>query len=317
VLALGPHLRVNGRPAEPGWPQLLLGGIPGNGLGLPLSADLACSVASKLVPTAPGRQTLVAAGSADSEGIALPFRLLWRLFPAARALSVPSRFAVVALLSLAVLAAAGLHHVQETLARRGPHWATGAVCILAPFLILTESAALPYPTFATRVPLFYHRLRAEPGDFAIVEVPLSDEIREWQYYQTTHQKRLFTGHVSRLPAEAYRVIRGNALLAACWWTKNVTGGPALEVGTWDARQLVDSDTQAQLRAAHRALVACGARYLVEHDDLLTPTDRTRLKTLTQEVLRLRCVWDELGLRAYELAPTFGDAAGPGDVSPGR
>jgi hypothetical protein len=76
------------------------------------------------------------------------------------------------------------------------------------FLLSFEHLAIPLPLTDARVPDFYYSLAQEPGDFAILEIPLGGrnsfgvlgaEQTQIQYYQSVHQKRLLGGNISRNP----------------------------------------------------------------------------------------------------------------------
>jgi hypothetical protein len=121
-------------------------------------------------------------------------------------LRVPTRFSVLVVLTVAVLAAHGVAAVQQwlTTARRR----TVAVIVLGG-LVLAEHAAGAVPLTALPVPAPYERLGREAGRFILLRLPLG-----WDsagpagvfdsrdlYYQTIHGKRLIGGYLSRVPAD--------------------------------------------------------------------------------------------------------------------
>ena len=68
---------------------------------------------------------------------------------------------------------------------------------------LLEFCIVPFPTTpASRHP-FHDQLTAEPGDFAILELPIEPFALRPQYWQTSHEKRLVYGHVSRVPEDRF------------------------------------------------------------------------------------------------------------------
>lgn len=139
----------------------------------------------------------------------LPFILL-HYIPFFKGNRYPSRFVVLLMLCLAILAAWGLAWLLARLARRtdsGAKVMAGiALCLLA-----FESLSVPLPLSKLAVPAIYHRIAQEPGDFAILELPLGwrngfritgaqhNVIMYQQFYQTVAQKRLLGGNTSRNP----------------------------------------------------------------------------------------------------------------------
>jgi hypothetical protein len=150
----------------------------------------------------------------DLDGLAvnvpLPFLLL-HYIPVVKANRVPNRFSVVLMLALAVLAGFGAYWLlrQATRIRRP----TGTVVLAAGGLLLSgallfEHWPAPLPLTDARIPPVYEQVAAEPGDFAILQLPLGwrnsfgvqgVESTQTQYYQSYHHKRLLSGNISRNP----------------------------------------------------------------------------------------------------------------------
>jgi len=142
--------------------------------------------------------------------VPLPFILLHYL-PVVKANRVPNRFSVVLMLALAVLAGFGLHWLFHKLAdSRRPAWRAlllpGGLLLAA--LLVFEHWSVPLPLTDARIPPVYEQVAAEPGDFAILQLPLGwrnsfgvqgAENTRTQYYQTYHHKRLLSGNISRNP----------------------------------------------------------------------------------------------------------------------
>jgi hypothetical protein len=137
--------------------------------------------------------------------VPLPFILL-HYIPIVKANRVPNRFSVVLMLALAVLAAFGAYWLLKKL-RRSQVLAVGGSVLLAG-LIVFEHWSVPLPLTEARIPPVYEQVAAEPGDFAILQLPLGwrnsfgvqgSESTQAQYYQTYHQKRLLSGNISRNP----------------------------------------------------------------------------------------------------------------------
>ncbi len=120
----------------------------------------------------------------------------------------PGRFAVVALLSLAVLAAL----VLTRLARARSRWGVLASAV-ALLLVLAESLPAGFvPTLPAAIPAAYDAIAADHDPGAVLEVPLQwrtglgnygdwdGEHTVFMYYATRHQRPLAGGVVSRYPA---------------------------------------------------------------------------------------------------------------------
>jgi hypothetical protein len=80
--------------------------------------------------------------------------------------------------------------------------------LLAVFL-LAEHLAVPLPTTDATIPAVYRQIAAEPGDFAVMQLPLGwrnsfgvlgSEQTNLQYFQTAHGKPMLGGNISRAPA---------------------------------------------------------------------------------------------------------------------
>lgn len=138
-----------------------------------------------------------------------PFALISRL-PFFSGNRYPSRYSVMLLLCVAVLAAIGVARLLARRQLRAPYgqWGLAAGLIV---LLLVEHLSIPLPLSDFRIPPIYQRLAAEPGDFAVLELPTgwrngarvlgkSDIlIMMQQWYQTTHGKRRLGGNTSRNP----------------------------------------------------------------------------------------------------------------------
>ena len=143
-----------------------------------------------------------------SQGVTfpLPFSLL-HYIPFLKANRVPNRFSVILGLSLAVLVGYG---VFALLRKAGPGGRVlrGAVAVALLAVVLFDQVSVPLPLTDARVPGPYQGIAAEPGDFAVLEIPMGwrhsfgtvgAERTQLQYYQSAHGKRLLAGNTSRAP----------------------------------------------------------------------------------------------------------------------
>jgi len=179
--------------------------------------------------------------------VPLPYRLIgWT--PVVRSLRVPERFNILVGLCLAMVGGVA----AKDLLHRLPWGLRGRVALILGTLILLEYWAWPFPTTPSDVPAFYHRLAAEPGDFAILEVPMGNDLSKlYMFYQTVHGRPTVTGHVSRRPEAAYAFIRVHQTLRSLWDERRPPS---------DRRLTADVDSFAGV----------GIRYIVVHRDRMGP-----------------------------------------------
>ena len=157
-----------------------------------------------------------------------PYLWLYEHVPGFDGLRVPARFAMVAGLSLAVLAGFGVVTLLETRKRRGA-WIAGLSLIF-----LLEATATPLPMnvvpwdgsafsklprqvdVGPEPPGIYRAVAALPHDAILVELPVGSigyEIR-YTYNSTFHWRRLINGYSGALPVSYTSNVR--ALSRALW-----------------------------------------------------------------------------------------------------
>jgi hypothetical protein len=149
-------------------------------------------------------------------GLPLPFLLMQRL-PFFKGNRYPSRYSALLILSLAVLVGHAVSWISgrpesrvENRESRFPlPFALGP--LLFAILFTLEHLSIPLPLSDMRVPEVYHTIAAEPGDLAVLEVPLAwrngfritgtlhPAFMYAQFYQTVHHKRILGGNTSRNP----------------------------------------------------------------------------------------------------------------------
>ena len=131
--------------------------------------------------------------------IPLPYIILMHIpvFSIARA---PSRWDVLVMLSLAILAGYGLNYISCKARNRSLFKSNkeNIIFIIISCLILFEFLAVPFPMSSAEVPAFYKQLALETDDYAILEVP-GFAAANYMYFQTIHGKKLVNGYVSRTP----------------------------------------------------------------------------------------------------------------------
>ena len=158
-------------------------------------------------------------------------------------------------------------------------------------LIAFEYCPVPFPSTCIEVPPFYLELAREPGDFAILEIPIGRQpAKISMYYQTIHEHPLLDGHISRTPPHAYDFIEGNELLSLLR-QYSVPGheGPFT---------LPFPDVSRQLEA----LAEAGIRYVVFHRDRTSPA----LLAAWQSFVVVNPIYDDDSLVVYRTHPTIGE-----------
>ncbi|GAK50407.1 hypothetical protein U14_01638 [Candidatus Moduliflexus flocculans] len=139
--------------------------------------------------------------SAIYESLPLPYQLLQKL-PLLNIIRIPVRFMALVMLSCGVLAGYACWDIFRRVRFKFVLFLAFAA------IILFEQYREYYFSAPEPVPDFYQQLAQDTDDYAILELtPLFN----WQHsslrsslFQITHQKKLFHGHVSRVPWEKYQ-----------------------------------------------------------------------------------------------------------------
>ena len=157
-------------------------------------------------------------------GLPGPFAMLSQL-PFFSGNRYPSRYSVMLMATVAVLSGFGVAWLLERF--RAPREKSTSL-ILASVVVagafIFEHLAMPLPMSDFRIPSIYARLAAEPGDFAVLELPTgwrngarvlgkSDLlIMMQQWYQTEYGKRRLGGNTSRNPEYKFQYFTQAPLL---------------------------------------------------------------------------------------------------------
>lgn len=127
--------------------------------------------------------------------IELPYRWLMTV-PVVNVSRVPSRFAVLVTLSLAVLSGYGVAALARHGARLFPRTLRLLLAALIA-LILAEQWSVPYPVHALDPPAAYQQLAMLNDGRAVLELPLNLTRSRSLYYQTVHEHPIVGGYLSR------------------------------------------------------------------------------------------------------------------------
>jgi hypothetical protein len=179
--------------------------------------------------------------------VPMPYRLAARLF-VVRLLRFPARFNMFLALPVAVLAAHGATQVLALARRRGKRTAVSLSCLLGA-ATLFEYWSAPIPLEQPQVSPFYVQLAAEPGDFAVLNLPIGpNKSKLYMFAQVTHHHPILQGHTSRLPQGTYAYLDGHP------WLRVLRQYSEMDPGLADVSRQVIS------------LAADGVRYIILHKD---------------------------------------------------
>jgi hypothetical protein len=143
-------------------------------------------------------------------GVPMPYRFIQDFF-LVRVLRFPARFNVFLSLPVAMLAGIGLSFLlgHPRLGRR-PVFLVSLLAIV----ICAEYWSMPYRTLPLHTPEWYDQLAQEPGEFAVLDLPMDRQgvDKNYMFYQINHGRPILQGHVSRLPPEASGFLNSNPFL---------------------------------------------------------------------------------------------------------
>jgi hypothetical protein len=184
-----------------------------------------------------------------------PYLLLYQWAPGFDGLRVPARFIVMLHLAVSVLSGFGLAWLFNRIRSTALRGLLGTAIAL---LVLVEYASFPVnmPSVPTGrdFPPVYTWLSRQPGDFALLELPLPtgpDEVwREaaYVYFSTYHWKKLVNGYSGFFPPGYNRL-----------YLEDLRGFPS----------------EATLKRIHQL----GIRYLIVHSHHYPPAERDKLTAL--------------------------------------
>ena len=192
--------------------------------------------------------------------IPLPYTLLPLALPFLKISRSVSRFDVVVMLSLGVLAAIGLNWLLNRIHQAGYNESVQRLVALGALgLVGLEFWVAPYPMSVPETQPFHYQMAQETEPFAVMDIPMDWDRPANLLYQTVHQKPLVSGYTSRANP-----------LSPAWRT------PVLQAFRYLGPDINSGDTQA---LATTVLNDLGVRYVVVHKSDLPPGDY-RESTLT-------------------------------------
>ena len=298
LVSFGFRLYVFNYPGLPFWLALAAGGPPGAGMEAPIFPHLVQNVSLGLLGGAP--ETMQGAFAVE-----MPWGWLWKIGGPMRLSSAPSRFAQVANLCLAVLAAVGaLRLADRARAKWGKRGAAMALAAAGVVVMLEFLIAPKFPTERSAMYPFYSQLARERDCKAILEVPikrLGDSHN--QRAQTIHGKHLYVGFVSRIPDNAYDFFDAHPLLSKALIVPQ--GGKPRAPRSWLGLALLgerafSSEMLSTYRADLRALSDTGCCYIVIHKGSTEERSLRLAQRLLGHELKLPIALDDRELLVYRI-----------------
>jgi len=156
-------------------------------------------------------------------------------------------------------------------------------------LVVFEYCPIPFPSTRVEVSPFYLELAQEPGDFALLEIPMGRQpAKISMYYQTIHERLLVEGSISRTPPYAYDFIAGNELLSLLpqYSLPDYKGPFAFSF----------PDVSRQLET----LAEAGIRYIVFHRDSTPPA----MLAAWQSFVVVDPIYEDASLVVYHTRPDY-------------
>lgn len=293
-LAYDPH---ESAPSPILWSLALVGALLGGRRVLLWTALALASLVMSLGPFL--RTNDLPAHEQMEMAVRLPFFYLYNHVPLVSMIYRPYRFHALTVLAMAVLAAVAWRSVSQRIPRGG--WTplalfAGALFLVNPLLMqpVLAPAGEPLPLASTEVPAYYQRLKAEPGDFAIMDLPFyglppSLNQSRYIYFQTVHGKKILSTVFIR-PDTVERFLelyRSNSMIR---WLVDAGEGsfPQLRIRGADVDWLLEK----------------GYRYAILHSEFDEPTVNLVNGSERKQLYDLR---QDLGLREL-----FGEPRDEGD-----
>jgi hypothetical protein len=217
-----------------------------------------------------------------------PWALL-RYLPILGLARSPTRFSIVMMLALAVLFATAL----EWIGRQHPRWRPLVLSIAAALLIV-ELVPAPLTLYEATVPHFYDQVAAAPDDTRVLELPtgvrdgtlnVGNFTARTQFYQTSHNKPLIGGYLSRVSKARISQVRDNRVVDA---------------------MITLSENGTVSDAVLESLVEQGSDFVREARIAYVVIDRhrtsERLQDFARRAFRLQFVDQQHGLELYRPTP---------------
>jgi hypothetical protein len=256
-----------------------------------------------------------------STGLPGPFNLLQSL-PFFKGNRYPSRFSVMLILSLSVIAAFALAGIGQWANRQrsiiSSQWSTAnspstiyyILSTIFFLLFLFEHLSIPLPQSDMQSPLPYQIIADTPGDFTVLDIPfawrngfritgaLTTQFMLGQFYQTVHQKKLLQGNTSRNPQFKFQYFTNapliNSLLA-------LETGKTLPPKRWEADRAIAAEILSFFNIKY--IVVRPYQYDKFDGQKNTPVTEQATLPYIEQVLPIEKIHDEATIKIYRVKDT--------------
>ncbi len=234
--------------------------------------------------------------------IPLPYAILMHIpiFSMAR---VPSRWDVLVMLSLAILAGYGLQYIFDITKIKSFNKGNkeNIIFIVMSCLILFEFLAVPFPMSSAKIPAIYEQMAAETDDYAILEIPASST-DHYMYFQTLHGKKLVNGYVSRTPDYALEFTSHTPLISDLMTLSDADTFSRQEgANIWIRDGIMGKKNRTELLFMFNYY---NIKYIIIHKDYLSDHEFSFASNLIHDTLGIEpVVYDRDGLWVYHI-PTY-------------
>lgn len=129
--------------------------------------------------------------------IKMPFYWLIQKAPFIKNARIPSRAAIMLVLSLTILASYGYSYLERRIKNKITKY---IVFGIASCLLLFELYCGKFPQININIPMFYRDIALDKSEYAILDFPINvghAVIEKYMFYQTVHNKKICNGRLSR------------------------------------------------------------------------------------------------------------------------
>jgi hypothetical protein len=145
--------------------------------------------------------------------IPLPYLFFYKFIPGISITGVPTRFTIMVLFCLCILAALGFQYFYQ----RMHNSYKKIFAILVIFIIFMEFISVPFPISRFEIPQFYKDISFEQNNYAIID--LHENPSQVLYYQTIHNKKILEGYVSKKTKESEDFIKNTPVIYNIFYNK--------------------------------------------------------------------------------------------------
>lgn len=210
------------------------------------------------------------------EAVPLPYAFLKEI-PLLGSGRTPMRYALMLHTILPIFAAFAVARLSGSKKR-------GVLVSLIALIIVTIDfyPRLPMGMFEVDHDPFYDMLAADPEEYSICEVPITEWPEPIQYFQTIHKRPILAGMVTYINPASYRFIEATPLVR--------------EMYNWN---VIDESHGAEYyRKGLERLEENNVRYIVFHPKYFSDESRRARLRILDEILKLPKAWESDELTAY-------------------